>query len=463
MKIRQIMVKDNRPSVQYKEILSMKNRIKRGSLLVRWWFTVKMALHGILANPLRSALTILGVAIGVASVVSLMGIGEGARKAVVEQFESLGANVITINANDTSVEFQPSYSEELLERVESLEAATPVVDYKASIKWRRTRGKIAVLGVNNEFPHIRDHKLVAGHFFTSLHVKKRLPVVVLGYNVATSLLGGRNPVGRSLTLDGETYRIIGVLAQKGSGKADDIDDKIVIPYTCALKMSEKRTVNAIWAKASSKQEADLAIVQLGRIIKRRLGLDQKAPTSSSGGEEAEGGSMEADMGPKPASAESGGAGPILPSAGDDLVTITNLNQLVKEADKANRVMTLLLGGIAAVSLLVGGLGIMNIMLVSVTERRTEIGVRRALGAKQMDLLLQFLLEALYVSIIGSVAGITAGVWGLNIFESQGFQTAVSFKAIKIASVVALSSGLLFGVYPAISASSVPPVEALRSQ
>lgn len=437
---------------------------KRGSLLVRWWFTIKMALHGILANPLRSALTILGVAIGVASVVSLMGIGEGARRAVVEQFESLGANVITITAHDPTVEFEPGYGEELVERVQGLEAATPVVSDKVSLRWRRTRGKINILGVNNDFPFIRDHKLATGHFFTGLHVQQRSPVVVLGYNVATSLLGGRSPVGRSLTLKGQTYRIIGVLEEKGAGKAEDIDNKVVIPYTSALKMVEKRTVTAIWGKAGSKQGADLAIVQLGRIIKRRLGIDDKAPIYSSssegeGGEGEEG--MEEEAGPEPS--DSGGSSPILPSAGDDLITITNLNQLVQEADKANRVMTLLLGGIAAVSLLVGGLGIMNIMLVSVTERRTEIGVRRALGAKQTDLLLQFLLEALYVSIIGSIAGITAGVWGLNLFEGQGFQTAVSFKAIKIATVVALSSGLLFGVYPAISASSVPPVEALRSQ
>ncbi|WP_432408444.1 ABC transporter permease [Wukongibacter sp. M2B1] len=433
---------------------------KRGSLLVRWWFTIKMALHGILANPLRSALTILGVAIGVASVVSLMGIGEGARRAVVEQFESLGANVITITAHDPTVEFEPEYSQELVERVQGLEAATPVVNDNVSLRWRRTRGKINILGVNNDFPYIRDHKLSTGHFFTSLHVKQRSPVVVLGYNVAISLLGGRNPVGRSITLNGQTYRIIGVLEEKGAGKAEDIDNKIVIPYTSALKMVEKRTVEAIWGKAGSKQEADLSIVQLGRIIKRRLGIDEKAPAySSAGGEGGEEG-MEEEVSPEP---ESEGSSPVLPSAGDDLITITNLNQLVQEADKANRVMTLLLGGIAAVSLLVGGLGIMNIMLVSVTERRTEIGVRRALGAKQTDLLLQFLLEALYVSIIGSIAGVTAGVWGLNIFEGQGFQTAVSFKAIKIATVVALSSGLLFGVYPAISASSVPPVEALRSQ
>lgn len=452
----------------------MHDNKKRGSFLVRWWFTAKMALHGILANPLRSALTILGVAIGVASVVSLMGIGEGARLAVVEQFESFGSNVITISAHDPSVEFDPEYSEELVERVQGLEAATPVVNTKASMKWRRTRGKVDIVGVDNEFPTIRDHSLTVGHFFTKAHVEQRIPVAVLGYNVAANLLGGRNPVGKSITLNGNTFRIIGVLSQKGEGKADGIDNKIVVPYSSALKIAEKRTVDAIWGKAASEKDADLVIVQLGRIFRRKLGLDQKAPTYSSGGETSgpEGnGDMDMDMdgmessGPPVQSVEpmEETPNPIIQSSGDELISITSLNQLVEEADKANRVMTLLLGGIAAVSLLVGGLGIMNIMLVSVTERRTEIGVRRALGAKQTDLLLQFLLEALYVSIIGSVAGITAGIWGLSLFEAQGFQTAVSFKAIKIATVVALSSGLLFGVYPAISASSVPPVEALRSQ
>lgn len=453
----------------------MQNKKKRGSFLVRWWFTTKMALHGILANPLRSALTILGVAIGVASVVSLMGIGEGARRAVVEQFESLGSNVVTITAHDSSVEFDPEYSEELVERVQGLEAATPVVNTKANIKWRRIRGKIDVVGVDNDFPTIRDHEMGIGHFFTRAHVDQRIPVAVLGYNVGASLLGGRSPVGKSITLNGNTFRIIGVLNLKGEGKANDIDNKIVVPYTSALKIAEKRTVDAIWGKAASEKEADLVIVQLGRIFRRKLGLDQKAPShSSSGGQQgpsnrnddmdSESMEMMEKEGPPPMpDPEPEAPNPILQSSGDELISITSLNQLVQEADKANRVMTLLLGGIAAVSLLVGGLGIMNIMLVSVTERRTEIGVRRALGAKQTDLLLQFLLEALYVSVIGAVAGIAAGIWGLSIFEGQGFQTAVSLKAIKIATVVALSSGLLFGVYPAISASSVPPVEALRSQ
>lgn len=439
------------------------------SLWVRFWFSAQMAAHGVLANPLRSALTILGVAIGVASIVSLMGIGEGARQAVVRQFESLGTNVIVIKAEDPSVTLEPEQAQELVERVDGLELATPVVKTEKPIRWRRTRGNGELLGVNNQFPAIRDQEVVAGHFFTSFHVEQRAPVAVLGYNLAQGLMGGRSPVGQTITIDGYTFRITGVLAPKGAGQAEGIDDMIVIPYTTALKLAGQKTVSEFWAKADDPKAADLAVVQLGRIFRRQLGLDQKAPTPvppSQGeaglpgepGMEGGGVIIEEAM-PAPGREES----PEIPgiSTGKDLITITNLNQLVEEADKANRVMTLLLGGIAAVSLLVGGLGIMNIMLVAVTERTKEIGVRRAIGAKQGDLLTQFLLEALYLSGIGAIAGVAAGIWGINVFARYGFETAISFQAIEISILVAMGAGLLFGVYPAISASSVPPVEALR--
>lgn len=444
------------------------------SFLIRFWFASKMAGHGILAHPLRSALTILGVAIGVTSVVSLMGIGEGARQAVVSQFKSLGSNVIAIKANDPSVEFKPEEASDLVERVSGLEMATPVINTKAVMRWRRARGTVNIVGVNSQFPQIRDHALIAGHFFTEWHVMQRSPVAVLGYNMGMGLMGGRNPVGQTITLNGQSFRIVGVLAEKGSGKAEDIDDKVVIPYTTAQKIAEKKTVEEIWGKATSSREADLAVVQLGRIFKRKLGLDQSAPTpvppegeakqpesASSDSFRVQGKFIKRAVMVEP-QGEKEPAKPNIPG-GEDLITITNLNQLVKEADQANRVMTLLLGGIAAVSLLVGGLGIMNIMLVAVTERTEEIGVRRALGAKQSDLLVQFLLEALYVSAIGAIAGTAGGIWGLNVFERYGFETAVSFQAIKIAVIVALASGLLFGIYPAVSASSVPPIEALRRQ
>lgn len=431
------------------------------SLWIRFWFSAQMAGHGILVNPLRSSLTVLGVAIGVASVVSLMGIGEGARQAVVSQFESLGANVVVIKAMDPAAEFEPDFAAELEEIVPQLKQITPVVYTEAPVRWRRERGIAQLLGVNSKFPEIRDHDLVAGHFFSNLHVEQRSPVAVLGYNIASGLLGGRSPVGQTLTLDGLTFRIIGVLAPKGPQQAEGIDDKIVIPYTTALRIAEKKTVPEIWGKAGSAKEADLATVQLGRIISRNLGLGSKAPTTQPPGGVEEGVQAPIAEPVPPVEEEPGEEQQTGLQTGKDLVTITNLNQLVQEADKANRVMTLLLGGIAAVSLLVGGLGIMNIMLVAVTERTKEIGVRRALGAKQGDLLTQFMLEALYLSIIGAVAGVAAGIWGTNMFARYGFETAISFQAIQIAVGVAVAAGLLFGVYPAISASSVPPVEALR--
>ena len=435
------------------------------SILVRVYFTAKMALNGLTSNLLRTFLTVLGILIGVASVVSLMGIGEGARRTVVEQFESLGKNVVIIKSNQPALNFQPEEYVELLDRVDGLEHATSVVNTESKIRWRRSRGELEVLGVNEQYPIIRDHELVDGNFFSSLHVKQRSPVVVLGYNVAISLLNGRSPVGQSMTIDGISYRIVGVLSQKGEGKGEDIDNKVVIPYTSAMKIDGDRKVSEIWGKSNSPENAALSIVQLGRIYKRQMGIYDK--DTNTGGENGDGGDN-----PKPEMPEEraikeesisppGNQNNPMFDNSEELITVTSLNQLVKEADNANRVMTLLLGGIAAVSLLVGGLGIMNIMLVAVSERTSEIGVRRALGAKKYDLLLQFMLEALYVSIIGCIIGIAAGIYVINLFNRNGLDAVVSLQAVKISTVVALTSGLLFGVYPAYTASNLSPVEALN--
>jgi len=311
------------------------------SIFIRGWFTARMAVQGILSNTFRSSLTILGVAIGVASVVSLMGIGEGARRTVVEQFESLGTNVISIKAYHSSVEFDPGYIDELMERVDGLKALTPVVHSKAMMSWRRTRSNVEVIGVNGDFPSIRDHQLLIGNFFGDLHVKNRLPVAVLGYNIARSMSGRQSVVGSTVALGDKTYRIIGILAPKGEGKADDIDNKIVIPYTLAQTIEGKRTVEEIWGKAESRKHTDLAVVQLSRIIKRKLGLDLKAPTGASmtPGDEnifsPDGSEMEkevsAGMIERHMMDGDGGPGFELPQSGEDLVTITNLNQLVEEA------------------------------------------------------------------------------------------------------------------------------------
>ena len=445
-----------------------------GSLRVRLWFSMQMAAHGIMSNFLRSALTVLGVTIGVASVVALMGIGEGARVSVMDQFESLGSNVVVVKASTSNYYFDPGYAAELQERVPTLSAVTPVVYGNVNMKWRRTKTKVDVLGVNENFPFIRDQDFAAGRNFTFLHVEQRAPVVLLGSNLASKLMNGRSPVGQTISINGLDYRILGVLSAKGEGKADGIDDKIVMPYTSALKILNTKKIPEIWGKAPDTNSVELSVVQLSRIIRKELRLDGNVSSVGGGGDMDMGGGevsvdvmVDGDMMieepvPMPGGddgSDTSGGNSLL---GEDLpVTVTSLNQMVQEADNANRVMTLLLGGIAAVSLLVGGLGIMNIMLVAVTERTGEIGVRRALGARQSDLIIQFVLEAIYLSAIGAFLGVVFGIIGLGIFDQYGFHTAVNAAAIQVAVFMAIGCGLIFGVYPAVSASSIPPVEALR--
>ncbi len=451
----------------------MRERGNVSNLFVRLKFSAMMALDGITSNVLRTILTVLGISIGVAAVISLMGIGEGARRSIVAQFESLGENVIVIKSNAENVKFEIEEAEGLQGRISGIEYATPVIYTEDTpIRWRRDESEMNIVGVNENYPEIKDHPVVSGNFFTSLHVKQRSPVVVLGFNVANSLLNGRSPVGQTMKINGINYRIVGVLGEKGEGKGDGIDDKIVIPYTSAMKISGARDILEIWAKSNSAEDAELAMVQLGRIYQRKVGIGSNIrPGNGEGeeipGEDGGGGDMpiEEPAMPEPMPEEPGvpGENENVFEKGEEPLTITSLNNLVQEADQANRIMTVLLGGIAAVSLLVGGIGIMNIMLVAVTERTGEIGVRRALGAKKEDLLIQFLLEAVYVSIIGCLVGVILGAWAVTIVARYGLSAVVSFESVRIAVFVALTSGLLFGVYPAINASNLPPVEALKRQ
>ncbi len=446
----------------------MQDKGKISSLLVRLKFSALMAFDGIKSNLLRTFLTVLGISIGVAAVISLMGIGEGARRSIVSQFESLGENVIVIKSNAENVTFESEEAEEIPERVTGIEYATPVVyTEETPVRWRRDESKMNIVGVNQNYPEIKDHPVMTGNFFTSLHVKQRSPVAVLGYNVANNLLNGRSPVGQSIKINGINYLIVGVLSEKGEGKGDGIDDKIVIPYTSAMKIANTKEILEIWAKSNSAEDAELAMVQLGRIYKRKVGMGNDIRPDNGQGQEGQSGGEAVVEEPAEPMPEPGMETPEKDEnvfeKGEEPLTITSLNNLVKEADQANRIMTVLLGGIAAVSLLVGGIGIMNIMLVAVTERTSEIGVRRALGAKKEDLLIQFLLEAVYVSIIGCIAGLVIGAWAVHIVSNYGLAAVVSFDSVKIAVFVALSSGLLFGVYPAINASSLTPVEALKRQ
>lgn len=424
-----------------------------GRLLNRLLFGIEAAFWGVSANKLRSAITILGVAIGVAAVVSLVAIGEGARLSIVRQFESLGTNLIKIESHHSSIRLTVADAEELTERVPSIDAAMPVVKADAQVKWRRDVTEAEIMGVTEEFPYIREHEVYSGRFFSHLHVEERIRVAVLGYKVATDIFGDRDPVGQRIYIGGEGFTVIGVMQPKGLGMADDVDSKILIPVTSAQRLTKSYRVNEIWVKANDRNSVDLAVVHISRIYRNKFNIGENIiPTESDMYRYDYYGYYETGNVSMKSSTHS-----------DNLLTVTSMNELVKEADEANRVMTLMLGAIAGVSLLVGGLGIMNIMLVSVTERTGEIGLRKALGAKQGDLMYQFLVEAVILTGLGVILGLIVGNGVAELIHRYGIETVVTLRASYVAVTVALSVGVLFGVYPAYLASGMSPVEALRRE
>lgn len=449
----------------------------RRAALRRWWararFGVAMALGGVGSHRLRSVLTILGVTIGVASVTSLVAIGEGARLAITRQFESLGTNVIKVESHDpwrARLTVRDAY--ELEARVPTIAAAMPVVRVDAKVKWRRTVQDRPVLGVTEAFPFIRDHPLAAGRFFAYLHVTERVRVAVVGANVARDLFGGREPVGQRFYLNGQRFTVIGVLAPKGKGMADDIDDKILVPVTTAQRLTWDTRVGELWLKARSKAAVDAAVVQVSRIFRKKFNIQDAAPGDPGPGEPAPSGP---GMGRFPMEKQVMMAregrevivypGETPPEAGfrSAVLSVTPLNDLIREADAANRTMTYMLGGVAGVSLLVGGLGIMNIMLVAVSERTREIGLRKALGARRSDLLFQFVTEAFLLTFAGGVAGVGLGAIGAQLLQRWKVETLVTSDAAWAALGSALVVGLLFGVYPASVAAGLEPVDALRRE
>ncbi|HHY94675.1 MAG TPA: FtsX-like permease family protein [Firmicutes bacterium] len=446
---------------------------------MRLVFGLQTAVGGVASNRLRSAITMVGVTIGVASVVSLVAIGEGARLVIVRQFQSLGTNLIKVESHSLRAELRPEDAVDLEERVPTISIAMPVVKAEADIKWRRVRQTVKMLGVTADFPRLREQEMAAGHFFTPVQVQNRLRVVVVGYNLVDNLFQGRNPIGQRLYIGNQRFTVIGVLARKGAGMADDIDNKLVIPVTAAQRLTRVYRVNEIWCKAVNKDTVDAAVAQISRIYRKKFHIGEASAEGQEPGQPGRPdrvimkGGRAIYVGPgrrdqDPVRIEMPRA-PGTPDESPDqqqpessvLLTVTSLNELVQEASKANRVMTLMLGAIAGVSLLVGGLGIMNIMLVSVTERTGEIGLRKALGARRTDLILQFLLEAFLLSAFGGLVGLAAGWAGTGVIQRYGIEAAMTGGGSWAALIAALLVGLVFGVYPAYQASGLSPAEALR--
>ncbi len=394
--------------------------------------TLRVAWEGLKLNRVRSFLTTLGVIIGVASVIMMLAVSAGAEAAIAEQINALGANLIIVNpvrgvpgAAQTLTYDDATAIMETVRNSDGVSAEFQVVQDMSSARARLDG--ITVLGVTADFPIVRDYAVGEGRFFVAEENDRKLKVAVLGYGIARDLFGADSPIGQTVTVGSTRLTVIGVMAEKGVVADIDYDGRIYIPLQLLYqKFSPSRLaadrVRTIYIKAESQEAMTGIMNQVTALLVERHDVDPAKPDF------------------------------VLQTQQD----IISTQQATTEAFRD------LLAWVAAVSLLVGGIGIMNIMLVSVTERTREIGLRQALGARPRDVLLQFLIEAVTLSLVGGLAGVVLGVGGAELFGRLGeMRTQVVPASIPLAFGAAAAVGIFFGYYPASKAAQLDPIVALR--
>jgi putative ABC transport system permease protein len=401
--------------------------------------TIKISFRALRVNKMRSALTMLGIIIGVGAVIAMLAVGTGASRRISEQISKMGSNLIMIVPGATTTGgvrmgsgTQPTLTlgdaEAILKESHVVSDVAPVLNGVAQVVYGHQNWSTGVVGTTPGMLTVRDWPLASGRSFTQQDVKSAMKVCLLGQTVAGNLFGDMDPVGQLIRIKKIPFTVVGVLALKGqTPQGQDQDDTIYVPVTTAQKKLFGTTfpgmVRTIMVKAKSTEDLASAERQINELLRQRHRI-----------------------GPKQ----------------DNDFTVRNLTQFMQAQEQSTKVMTLLLGAIASVSLLVGGIGIMNIMLVSVTERTREIGIRMAIGAKTWDIRLQFIIEALILSLIGGIAGIIAGISGSLIISAlAGWSTVVSPLSVLLAFGFSGFVGMFFGFYPAYKASLLDPIEALR--
>lgn len=395
-----------------------------------------VALRALGRNKLRSALTMLGVVIGVGAVIAMVAVGQGARASVQDTISRLGTNVLFAMAGSvtrggvrTGVGGSSHLTEDDARAIErdapAVSLVAPGVRTSAQVVYSNRNWFTLVTGTSPTYPVIRDWPLASGKFFTQKDINAAAKVVVIGKTVVDNLFDGVDPVGKVVRIKKVPFWVIGVFTPKGQGgMGQDQDDAVFIPYTTAMKRIMGVTnLGTILMSATSEENVPAAKTQAERILRQRHRI---------------------------------------PPAGEDDFMVRTQLEFAQAASESNRVLTLLLGSIASVSLIVGGIGIMNIMLVSVTERTREVGIRMAVGAREKDILYQFLIEALALSFLGGFLGIALGLSGSKAISFlAGWPTLISPSSIILAFAFSGAVGIFFGIYPARKASKLNPIEALR--
>ncbi len=404
----------------------------------------KIALRALRANKLRSILTMLGIVIGVATVVALLSIGKGATASITNSIQSSGSNLLTVSPG--RAQFCPGgegasrqqshlyYADyELLQKTltDNVTAIAPSYQSSYIVKSGDQSLQVGVTGVTPDYQTVRTYQVADGRFITDGDNKSQAMVAVLGSQTATDLFGSLSPVGKAIAINGIKFDVIGVLVSKGSTGFASADDAIFIPldtgydklYGSSANYNGKKTINNIIVSVKSPNLMNTVSAEIQFLLRRSHNL----------------------------------------AATDQLdFNVLNQTDLLNTLSTVTQTLTIFLGAIAGISLLVGGIGIMNIMLVSVTERTREIGLRKAVGATRNQILLQFLIETVTLSLLGGIIGILLGVGIAKVFSVTGLiASVVTVGSILLAFIFALMIGLFFGLYPAFRAANLHPMEALR--
>jgi putative ABC transport system permease protein len=397
---------------------------------------LRIAWSGIAANKLRSGLTILGMTIGVASVIVLIAVGNGSSKAVQSRIQSLGTDVLIVLSSGArggaraSAAGSVSLTKQDAEALQSpslapdVKTASPVVTAGATklVHGSSSYEPSSFVGTTPSYLPAHSYRVQEGASFTAADVSQHKRVAVIGQEVVQELFAGISPVGQNMKVDGSNYEVVGVLAKKGTNGATNEDDVAMAPITTVQSsLTGAGPIDSITVQATSESTLNAAEAQVTQVLEERHKIKDTAEPGFS---------------------------------------VLNQGSLLETSSSTSSVFTTLLGEVAAISLLVGGIGVMNIMLVSVTERTREIGIRKAIGARRGDILTQFLTEAVLVSLIGAVTGVLVGVLGSQ-FEIAGVHPEIATYSIFLAFGAAALSGLFFGTYPAARAARMSPIEALR--
>lgn len=390
---------------------------------------LKIALHGLASNKMRSLLTMLGVIIGVGSVITLVSIGEGVKSSISSQIQGLGSNLILVtpgggkagvNVSTLGAVNRLTYDDALaVERnADSVKNVAPVIESSAYIQYKSGKTTL-VSGTTESYAEVRNFPVRSGDFFSRGDIRGYRPVAVIGDTVCKELFPGQNPLNKTLMINSKDYEIIGVMEKKGRTLTIDNDDRVFIPITAAESLFNTKQVSMMFIQSESPKAVSTAVDETKRIITdRHKKMD---------------------------------------------FAVSEQKDILNAFEGITGTLTQMLGGIAGVSLFVGGIGIMNIMLVTVTERTREIGIRKSVGAKRRDIMFQFLSESMFISAFGGLLGIGAGIGGTRMLKDvvPKLPTIISPWSIGVAFLFALLVGLFFGIYPARKAARLSPIEALR--